>query len=76
MLVFLYFARSMATISEEQRMKFLMKARAKKAQPEDKVDVLSKLEIVEGDKKKKSGSRGYSHGDPQQRIWLRRCCGC
>jgi hypothetical protein len=43
----------MATISEEQRMKFLMKARAKKAQPEDKVDALSQLEVVEGDKKKK-----------------------
>jgi hypothetical protein len=43
----------MATIREEQRMKFLMKARAKKAQPEDKVDALSQLEVVEGDKKKK-----------------------
>jgi hypothetical protein len=34
-------------------MKFLMKARAKKAQPEDKVDAISQLEVVEGDKKKK-----------------------
>jgi hypothetical protein len=43
----------MATISEEQRMKFLMKARAKKAQPEDKVDAFSQLEVVESNKKKK-----------------------
>jgi hypothetical protein len=43
----------MATIDEEQRLKFLMRARAKKAQPDAKVDVLSKLEIAEGDKKKK-----------------------
>jgi hypothetical protein len=43
----------MATISEEQRMKFLMKSRAKKAQPEDKVDTFSQLEVVESNKKKK-----------------------
>jgi hypothetical protein len=43
----------MATISEEQRMKFLMKARAKKAQPEDKVDAFSQLEVVESNNKKK-----------------------
>jgi hypothetical protein len=43
----------MATIDKEQRMKFLLRSRAKKAQPDDKVDVLTKLEIVEGDKKKK-----------------------
>jgi hypothetical protein len=44
----------MATISKEQRMKFLLKARAKKAQPDDNVDALSQLEVVEGDKKKKT----------------------
>jgi hypothetical protein len=43
----------MATIDKEKRMKFLLRSRAKKAQPDDKVDVLTKLEIVEGDKKKK-----------------------
>jgi hypothetical protein len=43
----------MATIDKEQRIKFLLRSRAKKAQPDDKVDVLTKLEIVEGDKKKK-----------------------
>jgi hypothetical protein len=36
----------MATIDEAQRLKFFARARAKKAQPEDKVDVLSKLDVV------------------------------
>jgi hypothetical protein len=49
----------MATVDEEQRMKFLMRARAKKAQPDNKVEVLSQLEIVDGDKKKK---RKTDHG--------------
>jgi hypothetical protein len=43
----------MATIDEAQRLKFLKRARAKKAQPNDKVDVFSKLEVAEGNKKKK-----------------------
>jgi hypothetical protein len=34
-------------------MRFLEKARAKKTQPDDKVDVLSQLEVVEGEKKKR-----------------------
>jgi hypothetical protein len=52
----------MATVDEKQRMKFLMRARAKMAQPEDKVDALSKLEIVEGDKKKtRKADQGRIH---------------
>jgi hypothetical protein len=43
----------MSTLTHEQRMKFLEKARAKKAQPEEKVDALSQLEVGEGDKKKR-----------------------
>jgi hypothetical protein len=43
----------MSTLTPEQRLKFLEKARAKKAQPDSKVDVLSQLEIAEGDKKKR-----------------------
>jgi hypothetical protein len=52
----------MATISEEQRMKFLMKARAKKAQPEDKVDAFSQLEVVESNNKKKKKKRKADQG--------------
>jgi hypothetical protein len=37
-------------------MKFLEKARAKKAQPDNKVDVLSQLEVGEGEKKKRKAS--------------------
>jgi hypothetical protein len=43
----------MATIDKAQRLKFLKRARVKKAQPNDKVDVFSKLEVAEGNKKKK-----------------------
>jgi hypothetical protein len=43
----------MSTPTPEQRLKFLEKSRAKKAQPDNKVDVLSQLEVVEGDNKKK-----------------------
>jgi hypothetical protein len=43
----------MSTPTPEQRLKFLEKSRAKKAQPDNKVDVLSRLEIAEGDKKKR-----------------------
>jgi hypothetical protein len=37
----------MIIISEDQRMKFLLKARAKKSQPEaEKIDPLTQLEVV------------------------------
>jgi hypothetical protein len=56
-----FFAEDMSTLTPAQRLQFLEKARAKKAQVEkaqagDKVDVLSQLEVVEGERKKrKSG---------------------
>jgi hypothetical protein len=48
----------MSSLTPAQRLKFLEKARAKKAQPEEKVDVLSQLVVVEGDKKKRKADPG------------------
>jgi hypothetical protein len=45
----------MSTLTPAQRLKFLEKARAKKAQPDSKVDVISQLEVGEGDRKKRKG---------------------
>jgi hypothetical protein len=45
-----------STLTPTQRLEFLEKARAKKAQPESKVEVLSQLEIGEGDRTKMKGS--------------------
>jgi hypothetical protein len=36
-----FFVEDMSTLTPAQRLKFLEKARAKKAQPDNKVDVLS-----------------------------------
>jgi hypothetical protein len=46
----------MSTFTPAQRLKFTEKARAKKAQPESKVDVLSQLKVGEGDRKKRKSS--------------------
>jgi hypothetical protein len=46
----------MSTLTPDQRLKFVEKARAKKAQPDSKVNVLSQLQISKGDKKKRKGS--------------------
>jgi hypothetical protein len=48
-----FFVEDMSTLTPAQRLKFLEKARAKKAQPDNKVDVLSQLEVAEGDRKKR-----------------------
>jgi hypothetical protein len=46
----------MSTLTPARRLKFVEKARAKKAQPDSKVGVLYQLEISEGDKMKRKGS--------------------
>jgi hypothetical protein len=43
----------MSTLTPSERLKFLEKARAKKAQSGAKVDVLPKQDIAEGDNKRK-----------------------
>jgi hypothetical protein len=43
----------MSTLTPAERLKFLEKARARKAMSEAKVDVLPKLDIAEGDNKRK-----------------------
>jgi hypothetical protein len=43
----------MSTLSTAQRLKFLERVRAKKARPDNKVDVLCQLEVADGDNKKK-----------------------
>jgi hypothetical protein len=55
-----FFVENMSTLTPAQRVQFLEKARARKAQAEkekadDKVDVLSQLEIGEVEKKKRKG---------------------
>jgi hypothetical protein len=40
-------------------MQFLEKARKRKERPEKKVDVLSQLDIGEGDKKKRKGGEDF-----------------
>jgi hypothetical protein len=50
---FFFVVEEMSTLTHEQRMKFLEKARAKKAQPDNKVDALSQLEVGEDEKKKR-----------------------
>jgi hypothetical protein len=54
---FLFFlVEDMSTLTPAQRLKFVEKARAKKAQPDSKVDALSQLEVGEGDRKKRKSS--------------------
>jgi hypothetical protein len=48
-----FLAEDMSTLTPAKRLKFLERARAKKTQPDNKVDVLSQLEGAEGDKKKR-----------------------
>jgi hypothetical protein len=45
----------MLTLTPAQRLQFLEKARKRKEQPEKKVEVLSQLDVGEGDKKKRKG---------------------
>jgi hypothetical protein len=53
----------MNTINEDEHMRFLLKARAKKAQPEEvKVDPLVQLEVVEGDAPKNKKKRKEEQG--------------
>jgi hypothetical protein len=57
----------MRTISEEERMKFLLKSWAKKSQPaEDKVDPMTQLEVVDDDVPKAKKKRMVEQG----RIYL------
>jgi hypothetical protein len=50
-----FFAEGMSTLTPAQRVQYLEKARAKKAQPDNKVSVLNQFEVGEGDKKKRKG---------------------
>jgi activator of HSP90 ATPase len=51
-------AGRMQTIHEDDRMKFLLKAWAKKSQPEEeKADPLTQMEVVEGDASKSQRKR-------------------
>jgi hypothetical protein len=52
---FFFFAEDMSTLTPAQRLQFLEKARKKKEQPDNKVDVLGQLDISEGDRKKRKG---------------------
>jgi hypothetical protein len=45
----------MSNFTPGQRLQFLEKARKRKEQPEKKVDVLSQLDVGEGDRKKRKG---------------------
>jgi uncharacterized protein (DUF736 family) len=45
----------MSTLTPAQRLQFIERARAKKAQPDNKVEVLSQLEVGKGERKKRKG---------------------
>jgi hypothetical protein len=45
----------MSSLTPAQRLQYLEKARKRKEQPEKKVEVLSQLDVGEGDKKKRKG---------------------
>ncbi|KAK2428825.1 hypothetical protein QL285_027313 [Trifolium repens] len=50
------YLKDMSTLTPAQRLKFVEKARAKKAQPDSKVDALNQLEVGERDRKKRKSS--------------------
>jgi hypothetical protein len=54
--LFFFVVEDMSTLTPEQRLKFLEKAMAKKAHPDNKVDVLSQLKVGEGEKEKRKAS--------------------
>ncbi|KAK2444655.1 hypothetical protein QL285_015664 [Trifolium repens] len=51
------YLKDMSSLTPAQRLQYLEKARKKKEQPEEKVDVLSQLDVGEDKKKRKSDSR-------------------